>query len=311
MPLCDAEIRHLIHAGKLLSQRVPPLTAEETAWLDKTRRENERFFTVPADSQTASDAANANPMVRLDFTAIPIKDAYARELLAIRQKRSWTEDESGWFAVARGQLDNIRDSPRHIGAPSSSSASSSSSLPAANITSITNFTLPTDPGALTPTRNAIAHADLQRQWCMEEDKSVVAATEPPPAATSAIDPPPPPPSVHTAPETPRSKNRRGYTRSSSVVSTLQAAAPVTAGRPPVRPSALSRSIFSRATPSHPPQNAAVDAAAIAGFSRVSTELLQKYEEYSDEYKKLQPSVSRYIELEGLMRELEVKMYANL
>ncbi|KAK1962425.1 hypothetical protein LY78DRAFT_684063 [Colletotrichum sublineola] len=279
MPLSDTDLEYLIYAGKLLSQQVPPLTAEETAWLDTTRRQNERFFTVPANSQAACDAANANPMVKLDFSATPIKEIYAKELLGVIEagERPLTDDEQGWFAVACGQFDGLRDNPKRPSATQSDVASSAASSSSANIS---NISLPTDQNALAPTRNAIAHADLQRQWGIERDRSLIAADAPAAAASARLiaNPPPPPPSSvvtvtdQTPTPAPRSRNRRGYTR------------------PLTNPCLVVSGGL---------QEAAVHSSPLDGSMS------------NPEHKKLQPSVTRYMELEGLLKELEVKLYATI
>ncbi|KAI8177604.1 hypothetical protein K4K54_009984 [Colletotrichum sp. SAR 10_86] len=231
MGLDDATLNHLAQAGALLRQRMP-LSDEQKTWLETTQRDYPQFFAVPATSSVAHAAARANPLIPVDHHAIPLKDAYAEELMGkIAAGQPLTDNENGWYAVASSQLDSIRNS----------ATASTTSGPA-----VSQLSLPEDQGALTPKRRGLVQTDLEREWIKARDEVSVPIPPPPPFTTPAVDPMP-----HGAP--------------------------------------------------------------LAGLSSGSSsaELIREYEEYSREHAKLRPQVLRYAQLEGLLRELEFKLYSAI
>ncbi|KAI8165601.1 hypothetical protein K4K49_000610 [Colletotrichum sp. SAR 10_70] len=258
MGLDDATLNHLAQAGALLRQRMP-LSDEQKTWLETTQRDYPQFFAVPATSSVAHAAARANPLIPVDHHAIPLKDAYAEELMGkIAAGQPLTDNENGWYAVASSQLDSIRNS----------ATASTTSGPA-----VSQLSLPEDQGALTPkparkNRRAFTRPAAAQQHTTPSHSQPPAPTpvsiRPPHASTPAVGPtqvPIPPPPPFTTP----------------------AVDPMPHGAP------------------------------LAGLSSGSSsaELIREYEEYSREHAKLRPQVLRYAQLEGLLRELEFKLYSAI
>ncbi|KAF0315831.1 hypothetical protein GQ607_016942 [Colletotrichum asianum] len=326
MGLDDATLNHLAQAGALLRQRIP-LSDEQKTWLETTQRDYPQFFAVPATSSVAHAAARANPLIPVDHHAIPLKDAYAEELMGkIAAGQPLTDNENGWYAVASSQLDSIRNS----------ATASTTSGPA-----VSQLSLPEDQGALTPKRRGLVQTDLEREWIKARDEVSISTTPPTRYPLTAAlqqqqqqhqqqqqqqQQPISNRPLHEPDSSPAAarKNRRAFTRPAAAQqhttpshSQPPALTPVSMRPPHASTPAVGPTQVPIPPPPPPFTTPAVGpmphGAPLAGLSSGSSsaELIREYEEYSREHAKLRPQVLRYAQLEGLLRELEFKLYSAI